>query len=226
MQAKSVVTDRREFSVLFSRHHFGTFIIFVGQNIRPTRPAGRKLFVNPLPRITNLPGLETLRKIRILLLYSRWKSNRPIFVIDIVIDLHLRNKRRKGGDKTRYIHRPIRCYESVCIFFSGIYKPIHMVYKFIVFCRAKRKSEVNFVVTGIAQTKIGVKSIWIGIFLRNLRIEIDIRFNIFSRRISLEFRSGIIIIVLIASGRCNQCDKQQKIMNYYCLLYTSDAADE
>ena len=82
-----------------------------------------------------------------------------------------------------------------------------MVYKFIVFCRAKRKSEVNFVVTGIAQTKIGVKSIWIGIFLRNLRIEIDIRFNI--------FRSGIIIIVLIASGRCNQCDKQQKIMNYY-----------
>ena len=90
-----------------------------------------------------------------------------------------------------------------------------MVYKFIVFCRAKRKSEVNFVVTGIAQTKIGVKSIWIGIFLRNLRIEIDIRFNIFSRRISLEFRSGIIIIVLIASGRCNQCDKQQKIMNYY-----------
>ena len=53
-----------------------------------------------------------------------------------------------------------------------------MVYKFIVFCRAKRKSEVNFVVTGIAQTKIGVKSIWIGIFLRNLRIEIDIRFNI------------------------------------------------
>lgn len=54
-----------------------------------------------------------------------------------------------------------------------------MVYKFIVFCRAKRKSEVNFVVTGIAQTKIGVKSIWIGIFLRNLRIEIDIRFNIF-----------------------------------------------
>lgn len=90
-----------------------------------------------------------------------------------------------------------------------------MVYKFIVFCQAKRKSEVNFVVTGIAQTKIGVKSIWIGIFLRNLRIEIDIRFNIFSRRISLEFRSGIIIIVLIASGRCNQCDKQQKIMNYY-----------
>ena len=90
-----------------------------------------------------------------------------------------------------------------------------MVYKFIVFCRAKRKSEVNFVVTGIAQTKIGVKSIWIGIFLRNLRIEIDIRFNIFSRRISLEFRSGIIIIVLIASGRCNQCDTQQKIMNYY-----------
>lgn len=55
-----------------------------------------------------------------------------------------------------------------------------MVYKFIVFCRAKRKSEVNFVVTGIAQTKIGVKSIWIGIFLRNLRIEIDIRFNIFN----------------------------------------------
>ena len=52
-----------------------------------------------------------------------------------------------------------------------------MVYKFIVFCRAKRKSEVNFVVTGIAQTKIGVKSIWIGIFLRNLRIEIDIRFK-------------------------------------------------
>ena len=52
-----------------------------------------------------------------------------------------------------------------------------MVYKFIVFCRAKRKSEVNFVVTGIAQTKIGVKSIWIGIFLRNLRIEIDIRFR-------------------------------------------------
>lgn len=220
MQAKSVVTDRREFSVLFSRNYFGTFIIFVGQNIRPTRPAGRELFVNPLPRITNLPGFETLRKIRILLLYSRWKSNRPIFVIDIVIDLHLRNKRRKGGDKTRYIHRPIRCYESVCIFFSGIYKPIHMVYKFIVFCRAKRKSEVNFVVTGIAQTKIGVKSIWIGIFLRNLRIEIDIRFNIFSRRISLEFRSGIIIIVLIASGRCNQCDKQQKIQRIAKIIYS------
>lgn len=79
----------------------------------------------------------------------------------------------------------------ICLYiFSGIYKPIHMVYKFIVFCRAKRKSEVNFVVTGIAQTKIGVKSIWIGIFLRNLRIEIDIRFNIFSRRISSNSGAG------------------------------------
>lgn len=70
-----------------------------------------------------------------------------------------------------------------------------MVYKFIVFCRAKRKSEVNFVVTGIAQTKIGVKSIWIGIFLRNLRIEIDIRFNIFSRRIYNRLLLNILYVI-------------------------------